>query len=449
MLKGFSLAVLLLSSVVSLAQEGEMIDKVIAVVGGNKVTYSDIQRQKAQYAQQGMPLPPDADCQILEEMLFQALLLNQAELDSVVVDDGQVEQEMDRRLEYFILQMGGDSKKLEEFYGKSIPEIKEEFKSQIKDQMLIQQMQGTITSTIDLTPKEVKEFFNAIPKDSLPLIGAQVEVSHLTKYARITKALKDKVFDQCNEWIKEIQKGETSFATVALFNSADPGSSAKGGDLGWVGRGTFVPEFEAVAFSQPIGVISEPFETQYGVHFLEVLERRGNMVNCRHVLVNFEVSANELVQAKEECDKIASELKSDTLSFDRAILKYSDDEDTKNAKGILYNPASGETKWDVKDLDPYLFNAIDQLKPGDVSEPRLFENNGKKGYRLVKLNSRTEPHRANLSQDYSLIQRMARSKKEGEVVDDWVRSKINTTYIRLDKEFQKCNLRFDWTSVLK
>ncbi len=448
-LKLFSLGLVTLLVLPLSAQEDKLIDKVVAVVGDHIVMLSDIERQKAELARQGYNMPENPDCQILEELMFQALLLHQADVDSIEVSETQVAQEMDRRLRYFIGQFGGDAKKLEEFYGKSIPEIKEEFYDQIEDQMRSQQMQQQITSEVNLTPREVRDFYKDQHPDSLPLIDVQVEIAHMVRYAKINEAQKEELRGQMLKWKEEITNGITTFSTTAIFESDDEGSARKGGDLGWVSRGTFVPEFEEVAFKQPIGVISDPFETQFGMHILEVLERRGDQVHCRHILKKYAVGTSELIKVRNTVDSIATLIKIDSLTFEQAVLKFSQDEETKNARGVIYNPQTGERKWGMGEIEPYTFGAIKDLSIGDFSEPSIYEEarTGKQAYRLVKLLSRTEPHKANLKQDYQIIQRMAKLKKEEEVIDDWVRRRIKGSYIRIDKDFQSCDFRFDWLSL--
>lgn len=431
------------------AQEGQLIDKVIAVVGKEVVKYSDVQRQKAQYLQQGIPVPKDADCFILEDLMFQALLLHQADVDSIEVDENQVQGEMDRRLRYFIQQIGSQEK-LEEFYGKTIAEIKDEFYDQVSNNMKAQQMQSKITGEVSVTPKDVKNFYKNYPKDSLPLVDAQIVVAQMTIEAKVSDVVKKRISDQLTGWKEEIESGASKFTTLALFNSDDPGSAAKGGDLGWVPRGNFVPEFEARAFSMPLGKISEPFETQFGMHILEVIDRRGNEVHARHILKSFEVDATEMVVAKDSCEAIRKKIMAGTFTFEDAVQKYSHDTDTKNAKGIMFNVANESIQWDVSSIDPYLFNAIDGIQPGEISNVSTYKTqDNKTGYRLVKLISRSEPHKANIKDDYQLVQSMTKSELESQAIDEWVSSKVQNSYVRINDEYQSCDFRLKWVQEVK
>jgi len=448
-LKHSSIVILLLviGSQYSYAQtEGQIIDKVVAVIGDQAIMLSDIEKQKVQLLRETNVLPKDIDCQILEEMMFQALLLHQADVDSIEIGESQVTQELDRRLAYFIGLFAGDIKKLEAEYGKSLAEIKEDFYDQIEDQLKSQQMQSEITSKVSLTPREIKEFFNNQETDSLPLIDAQVEFSHLVRYAVVSEDQKSEMKTRMLGWRDDISVGSVSFATKALFESEDPGSSAKGGDLGWVSRGTFVPEFESVAYSLPVGQISDPFESPFGMHMLEVLEKRGDQIHCRHILKKFKVASRALIEIRRKTDSIYDFIKDDSLTFRQAILKYSEDKDTKNSHGVVYNPQSGETKWNFNDIDPYTFGGIEDLGVGEISEPSLYEEQrtGKQAYRLIQLISRTEPHKANLKQDYQIIQKMAKREKEKEVVDAWVLRRIKGSFIRIDSDYKSCDFRFTW-----
>lgn len=430
-----------------MAQEERVIDKVVAVIGEQIIMLSDIERQKFQLEREsGAPLPANIYCEIFEELLFQGLLLHQAEVDTIEINESQVTAELDRRLRYFIGLFNGDEKKLEAEYGKSISEIKDEFYEQIEDQLKSQQMQGQITADVKLTPKETKDFFKKQPTDSLPLIDAKVELAHLVRYAEIGENQKKEMFDKMVKWKKEIIEKQVSFATKAIFESEDPGSASKGGDLGWVSRGTFVPEFEALAYSLAIGQISDPFESQFGMHMLEVLERRGDQVHCRHILRKFKVGTEELIKIRMKTDSIYSLIKSDSLGFNGAVMRFSQDKDTKNSEGVVYNPQTGERKWGMDEIDPYTFAGIENLKEGEVSSPSLYEDagSGKQAYRLIKLLSRIEPHKANLKQDYQLIQMMAKREKEDAAIDAWVKAKIAASFIRIDEEFQSCNFRFVW-----
>ncbi|HET6244930.1 MAG: peptidylprolyl isomerase [Bacteroidetes bacterium] len=440
--KAFSLflVLVLLCQALTFAQP-KVIDQVIAVVGGNIVLKSELENQLHQVKSQEIPNgSPEVDrCELLEEILFQKLLLNQAVLDSIVISDSQVESEMDRRLRYFIQQIGSE-KKLEEYYGKSLSAIKEEFRKLIKDQLLVQQVQSSITSKTTITPSEVKAFFNRIPKDSIPLVSSEIEVAQIVAQPKISEEAKAEAKEKIQAIRERVIKGE-KFSTLAVLYSEDPGSSKKGGELGFVDRGSFVPEFEAVAFKLKEGAVSPVIETQYGFHFMELIERRGEQINIRHILIAPKISNEDLRIARNFLDSIRTLiLNIDTLDFAEAAALYSDDKETKFNGGLLLNPQTGTTSFEADQLEPSLFFTIDKLKIGEISNPVLMQiPGGKQAYRLLYLKKRTEPHKANLKEDYQKIQEAALNEKKQQVVQVWIDKKLANTYFKLNDEYKSCN----------
>jgi peptidyl-prolyl cis-trans isomerase SurA len=419
----------------------QVIDQVIAVVGNNIVLKSDLENQYYQMLQQGAEESENARCELLEELLFQKLLLHQAKLDSVIVNDSQVESEMDRRMRYFIQQIGSEEK-LEEYYGKTITAIKEEFREIIRDQLLVQQVQQKITGNITITPSEVKSFFNKIPKDSLPFVNSELEVAQIVAIPKISEEAKDEARTKAEELRARVIKGE-SFATLAVLYSEDPGSSKRGGELGFVDRGVFVPEFEAVAFRLKIGQISDIVETQFGYHFLELIERRGERINIRHILVTPKVGQDDLRRARNYLDSIRTLiLNTDTLTFNDAAAMFSDDKETKYNGGLLLNPMTGTNRFEADQLDPSVFFSVDKMKVGETSQPVSFQMpGGKQAFRLLYLKTRTEPHRANLKDDYQRIQDAALNDKQDKLINKWIEKKMSTTYFRLNEEYKSCDLQ--------
>ena len=422
--------------------QSKVIDEVIAVVGGNIVLKSELENQyqqlKAQNGEQGLNKFEADRCKVLEDILFQKLLLNQAQLDSVKVTDSQVESEMSRRLNYFTQQVGSE-KKLEEYYGKSMNEIKDEFRELIKDQLLVQQVQETITTKTSITPSEVKEFFQRIPKDSLPFIPSEIEVGQIVAYPEISEEAKKEAREKIEGIRQRVLKGE-SFSTLAVLYSEDPGSSKRGGELGFVERGSFVPEFEAVAFKLKEKTISEIIETTYGYHFMELIERRGEKINIRHILISPKISPEDLKKARNYLDSIRTLIiNTDTLDFSEAAALYSHDKETKYNGGLLINPQTGTTRFEADQLEPTLFFTIDKLKVGEISQPVLMQvPGGKQAYRILYLKKRTEAHRANLKDDYQKIQEAALNEKQQKVIAEWISKKLSTTYFRLNDDYKTC-----------
>ena len=425
--------------------QNKVIDQVIAVVGKNAILSSDIESQFFQYKMQGklQASSTSIKCQILENLLFQKLLLAQAEIDSVEVTEARVETEITRRLRHFISQFGSQEK-LEEFYEKSIIEIKEEFRELIKDQMLVESVRQAIAQDVGITPSGVKSFFRKIPKDSIPLINSEVEISQIVIEPPISLEEKVKVKERLETFKARILDGE-NFSTLAILYSDDPGSAKNGGELGMFGRGEMYPQFEAVAFSLDDGdEISEVFETEAGFHLVQLIERRGEYVNVRHILLQPKVSPYDLQEAQIKLDSIANLIKMDSISFEDAVKRYSDDPGKING-GIMVNQVTGTSKFEEDQLDPQVLFVINNLKIGEISNPVPMKTfDGKDAFRLLRLDKRTLPHRANLSEDYDRIQNWALEDKKMQIVNEWVKNKIKKSYVRINEKYEDCDFQYDW-----
>lgn len=428
----------------------EVIDEVIAIVGEHIVLRSELEGQYTQYVASGMDMDENTRCVILEDLLYQKLLVHQADLDSVYVDDAQVQSEIDRRLRFFINQFGSEEK-LEEFYNKSIVEIKADFHDLIEEQLRVQTMQSTITEGITVTPAEVRAFFNTIPKDSLPYINSSVEIAQIVKKPPVSEAEKERVKEKLNGIRERIMKGE-DFGTLAFMYSEDPGSSRQNGELGFMPREALVPEFAAVAFTLKKGDVSEIVETQFGYHLISLIERRGEEANVRHILLAPKTQPSDLIKAKEYLDSIQTLMNTyDTLTFDLAALQFSDDEDTKMNGGKIVNQQTGTTLMDVDllgQLDPSLFFTVEKMKVGEIQGPVIYqERDGSSSYRLLKLLKRTDPHQANLTDDYSQLQELAKTDKQNRTIRDWMNKRIEKAFVRLNAEFKNCDFEGDWMKV--
>lgn len=443
-LKHITLLILFLISSTSMISQVKVVDQIVAVVGKNIILQSEIEAQfmqyRLQYGFQGSETT--IKCQILEDLLLQKLLLNQAQVDSVEVTDMEVEQTMDRRLRYFVGQFGSEEK-LEEFYNKSIIEIKEEMRDLVRDQLMVDRIQQDITADISITPSEVKEYYKTMPQDSIPRINSEVEIGQIVKTPPVSVEVKSAIRDEIENYRDRILGGE-SFKTLAILYSEDPGSAKKGGELGLTKRGELYPEFEAVAFKLKKGEVSDIVETKAGFHIIELIERKGDYINVRHILLRIQPSPLDLVKAKNYLDSIADIIDTDSISFAEAARKYSDDP-TKINGGMVVNPMTGTTKFETDQLDPQLFFVIDKMEIGEISKPVLFETEeGRQAYRLLYLKSRTDPHVANLKDDYNAIMDWALSKKKNEAVDSWVNEKIKNTYVKINDEYLKCNFYNNW-----
>ena len=444
LLLAFSVIVLMTNTSLS---QGTVIDKVVAQVGDNVILLSEIQAQKLQAIQAGMEVTPKIDCQILEEIMFQYLLLNQAKLDSIEVNDSQVDAEMENRLRVIENQIGG-RQKMETFYGKSVTQIKKEFRPIIKDQLLAQEMERQIASGITVTPREVDKFYKTIPLDSIPLINTQLSFQQIVHYPEITLNDKMRASDKLKDIRKNIVDHGKSFSTQARINSMDPGSAKEGGEIEAT-RGMMVPQFEAAVFNLSPGGISDVFETTYGYHIVKLIERKGDDYTCQHILIIAEFANDALEASALKLDSCYNKIKAGKITWAEAVQKYSNDEATMQNKGIITNPITGEQTWDMEDLnkvDQQIYLLTDQMEKGEISQPNLYANlfDRKQGIRIVRLMERTTPHRANLKDDYSLIKRAAESDKKQKTMNQWISSKISNAYIRIDDAYKNCEFKNPW-----
>ncbi len=414
------LTLILFTSIGMLAQgqEKQYIDRIIAVVGGNITLQSELETQYLQMLASGYEPDDDSKCILFEELLYGNLLLHRAKIDSLSVTASEVEDEMERRLGYFIAQLGSQEK-LEEYYEKSILEIKDEFRDLIKEQLLSQRMQQGITGDSKVTPSEVRLYFNKIPTDSLPHINAEVELGRIMRRPIITEEQHKQAKDKAEELRQRVLDGE-SFRALATLYSEDPGSAKKGGDLGFFERGMMVPEFDAVAFRLKEDSVSEVVKTDFGYHVLQMMERRGEQINVRHILIRAKTSAEDLELARQFLDSIHQVLKNEEMTFAEAAEQFSDDEESKMNGGMMFNPQTGAPAFDMEQLgsiDQRLFLTVEDLKPGDISKAVKTQSpDGKESYNLFYLKSQTEPHVANMKDDYQRIQQAALAEKQNRVI---------------------------------
>lgn len=427
--------------------DGQVIDEIVAQVGDNVVLLSDVEAQKLQYKNQEIEITPQTKCDILEELLYEKLLLNQAEIDSVQVTDGQVNAEMENRLRT-IEQQIGSREKLEEFYGKTYTQIKEEFREVIRDRMMSQEMERQITQDIAVSPEDVEEFFKSIPKDSIPYINEKIAIQQIVVYPKITQNSKNEVIEKLRDWKKDILEGNRSFSAVATVHSEDQGSRRQGGKIEAT-RGMMVKPFEAAAFSLQVGEISDVVETQYGYHIIKLLDRKGDDYTIQHILLSPEVGSEELSEAAALIDECYSRLQKHEITWKEAVQQYSEDEDTRQNQGNVSNPYTGDQHWDVSQInqiDPQIFGLVNSMKVGEVSQPALYtdQKNRKEGVRIVRIKDRTEPHVANLKEDYNFIKKAAENDKKSKKITKWVNSSIGRTYIRISKNLEDCSFQYAW-----
>jgi len=421
----------------------QIVDEIIAVVGNEVVLSSDIETQYLQYLSQGYTDSEEVRCQIIEDVLYQKLLVHQAKLDSTDVSEDDVNQELDSRLNSFISQLGSEEA-LEEYFKKSTSELKIEFYEIIYNQLLTQRMQSSITSSVSITPEEVKIFFQEMKESSdIPVMPTTLEISQIIKIPEITLDEKSRIRKKLISFRDRIKNGE-DFTVLATLYSDDTESAKNGGELGFVGRGALVPEFESAAFSLKRDQISEVIETQFGYHIIQLIERRGETVNVRHILLKPKVSSASLLEAKTQLEKVENLMKSEEITFEEAARFHSDDV-SKNNGGLLINPQTGSSLFTVEELPLNIRYSADRMNEGDVSSISQFVmDDGKKAYRIIKITRKLKEHSANLIDDFSLINDAALNEKKQQEIAEWVVEKIKITYIRFDYDYNNCDVLKKW-----
>lgn len=419
-----------------------LVDKVVAIVDNRIILLSDVEQAYLQMTQQpSTRLTESLKCQLLDQMMTEKLLVRQAELDSIVVSADQVEQELDQRIRYFSAMIGSQEK-LETYYGKSILEIKEDFREQIRERQLADRMRSTIVEGIKITPSEVAAYFQSLPPDSLPYFNTEVEVMQLVVYPRVNDMVRQYTRQRMEELLARVKKGE-DFGALARTYSKDPGSAEQGGDLGFISRGELDPAVEAAAFSlKTPNEVSDIVESRYGFHIIQLLERRGGRIRIRHILLKPEITTYDITRASRRADSIYQLLRNGAYSFERAVGMFSEDDQSRSGGGLLINPSTQNSTFELADLaalDAALVPALDTLQPGQFTAPLLFRNRqGESGFRILYLKSRKPPHQANLRDDFERIQQMALTGKQLEAVNRWLAERMATTYIYLSPEFKSC-----------
>ncbi|HEV7350137.1 peptidylprolyl isomerase [Telluribacter sp.] len=420
-------------------QKGISIDKIVARVDNYYILKSELEELYQSYAAQGQKAPER--CQLLESLIINKMLLAKAEIDSVTVDDKMVEGQLAGRMDYMIQRFGSE-KNIIEAYGKSIDALKSELRQQVKEQMVVETMQETIAGDVKITPSEVRKFFNAIPKDSLPYIPSEVEIGHIVRVATVTKEQKDKLRNQLVDFRKRALNGE-EFSMLAQIYSEDVASAKQGGDLGFTKRGMMVPEFEGAALALKPGEISDVVESQFGYHLIQLVETRGAEYRARHLLLRPDYNrGTDVTEATRYLDSLRVLIQSDSLTFARAAKDNSEDKLTADAGGILKDPQTGVGRLPLDaSMDPALYFAIDTMKVGSFSAPLTYRTeDGRSAVRILWYKSKSEPHTANLRDDYEKIAQIVLMNKKNNALEDWFKKAEGDVFISVEPEFQNCRI---------
>ncbi len=423
--------------------QSNIIDEVIAVVGDNPILRSDIEYQYQQAIMQGSNFAGDLKCHIFEQLLLQKLLLEQAKVDSIEVSENMVITHVDRQINEFI-NRAGSREKLEEWLNKPLFQIKQEQREMVRNQMLTQQMQGKITGDIKVTPAEIRAFYRRTPTDSLPMVPAQFEVQQITVYPRVELDEIESVKARLREFQRQINEGR-DFATLAVLYSEDPGTAARGGELGFMARAELVPEFAQVAFNlQDKNRVSKIVETEFGFHIIQLIDRQGDRINVRHILLKPKPNAEAIKEAQVRIDSLANIIRQGTVSFEEAALRFSMDKDSRANGGIMVNPYNQSTKFEIQQIAASIYRQIEKLEVGDISNAFLMKDErlGKDYFTIVKLRSRIEPHRANIRDDYQLLQTLLENQKSEATFKRWITKKQQETYISISPNWVNCDFEF-------
>ena len=417
---------------------GVVLDKIISKIDDYIVLKSELESTYLDVLSRGQRLSGNTKCAVLKNLITNKLLVAKAEIDSVMVEDSEVNQELDSRMNIIINQVGSEEE-IENYYNKTISEFKNELFDDIKQQLVANKMRREILSDISVSPEEVRGFFNNIPKDSIPYFSTQVQVSQIVKIISVGDDQKEKAKLKLIDIRNKLISGE-NFEILATLNSEDFESAKRGGRIGFVGRGVLQPEYEEASLKLNPGEISMPIETKFGFHLIELIEKRGNMYDTRHILIKPKISDNDIINGKKEMDSLKNLVSKDSVSFEELARKTSDDKFTSSFGGY-FTDASGGEKILVDELDPVIFFTIDTMKVGSISPPMQFRmDDGTQALRILFYKNKILPHLGNLKEDYQRFRAFALNKKQSEILDNWFEETKSEVFITIDDEYNTCNL---------
>ena len=440
-----TLWVLLLASVSAFGQNN-VIDEVVWIVGDEAILKSDVESERLNAQYEGRKLDGDPYCIIPEELAVQKLFLHQAELDSVEVSEQEILGELERRMNYLIDQIGS-KEKMEEYYNKTSTQIREMFRENIRNGMTVQKMQREIIGDIKIVPADVRRYFKNLPQDSIPFVPTQVEVQIVTLEPKIPQEEIERVKKALRDYTDQITKGEKAFSTLARLYSEDEGTRRRGGELGFMGRGQLVPEYANVAFNlQDPAKVSKIVESEFGFHIIQLIEKRGDRINTRHILLKPKVEEKDLEAAINRLDTIAKDIRNEKFTFDEAATFLSHDKDTRNNHGLMANPNSGTARFEMQELaqvSQEVAKVVDGLNVGEISEPfTMINNKGKEICAIVKLKARIDGHKATITEDYQRLKSIVQSKLGDEKLQKWIKDKQKSTYVRINEDWVKCDFKY-------
>jgi peptidyl-prolyl cis-trans isomerase SurA len=426
-----------------------VIDEVIWVVGDEAVLKSDVEALRMQAAMEGVKWSGDPDCTIPEQIAVNKLFLHQADIDSIEVTEADVAQEVEQQISYWLEMVDGSRERLEEYKHQSISQMRQELRQELRDRQKIQKMKRKLVEDISVTPADVRRYFNSLPADSLPYVPTEVEVQIVTFTPRIAPEEINRVKDELRDYTERVTKGETSFQALARLYSEDPGSARQGGELGLMGRATLDPAFAAVAFNlTDPKKISKIVESEFGFHIIQLVEKRGDKVNVRHILKKPVVSDEAIEHAIGRLDSLATEIRKEQFTFEEAASLLSDDKDTRNNKGLMSNTnmQTGRisSKFQMQDLPQEVAKVVDTMQVGQISSAfKMINQRGKTVCAIVKLKNRVEGHKASITEDFQVMKDVVLAKRNEECIHQWVVDKIKSVYTRLNENYRDCKFEYE------
>lgn len=440
-----TLLILLVAGKIAYAQDN-VIDEVVWVVGDEAILKSDVEEERLNAQYEGRKIDGDPYCVIPEMLAIQKLFLHQAAIDSVTVSDSEILQRLEAQTNYAISQVGS-KEKLEEYFNKTLTQIREAWRENIRDGQTVQKMQEKIAGEVKVTPAEVRQYFKSLPQDSVPYVPTQVEVQIISLQPKIPQEEIDRVKKQLREFTDRVNSGESQFSTLALLYSEDPGSARNGGELGFKGRGELVPEYANVAFNlQDPSKVSKIVESEYGFHIIQLIEKRGDRINSRHILIKPKVEEKDIEASITKLDSIADDIRNNKFTFEDGATYISQDKETRNNHGLLPNPMTGTSHFTMEELSRVSQEAakvVDGLNVGEISKPfTMINDKGKEICAIIKLKSKINGHKATITDDYQKLKGLVVEKRKDEKLQKWIVEKQKSTYVRINEKWQKCDFQY-------
>jgi peptidyl-prolyl cis-trans isomerase SurA len=431
-------------SLINITAQSNIIDEVIWIVGDESILRSEVEEQRIRAQYEGVPIEGDPYCVIPEQIAIQKLYLHQAQLDSIEVNESTVMNQVEMRMNYFVSQIGS-REKLEEYFGKSVLALREDMRIMVRDQMIIQQMQQKLVENIKSTPAEVRRFYNSLPTDSIPVVPAQVELQIISFQPPVPQEEIEAVKERLREYAERVNNGTTDFSVLARLYSEDTESAKRGGELGFMGRGQLVPEFANVAFNltDPKRV-SRVVESEFGFHIIQLIEKRGDRINCRHILMKPKVSLDDRQKAIDKLDSVTNVIRSGKMTFEQGVIYFSQDKNSAMNAGLMLNQRTGTSKFEYQDLPQEVAKVVYDMHVSEISKPftMIDPSSNKEVVAVVKVKSKVDTHKANLMDDYQLLKNYYEETRKEKFLNDWIARKQKETYISIDPAWQNCKFKY-------